>query len=254
MGPRSLSVWAVALLATALLARCGSSDSNASDAGSNGTAPDVGHGNGGDFENWVSLDASTPAPGQDASAAAGQDASSLSEDHMEFGPGDTGTAPGLDASAATGLDASTGPCCVVFTIGDGGTQTFCKGPALTGTSAATPTIGIVTTPYGTNVELHSGLAQAQSQKNALYVTAYQHGNDAGLVQAGTFAVPQIDFYGPTGGWWENNASNGGITLDSWTATGTQITGTFNGQIADMSGSGGFPAISGSFCAVRAADE
>jgi len=169
---------------------------------------------------------------------------------------DAATQSGHDVGAgASGLDASaTGPCCVVFTLGDGGSLQYCQGPATSGpSSAATPTIGTAATPpYGSQLRLHAGLSSSKSDTSALHVTVYEQ-PDAGAMHAGTFTNPQIDYFGPTSGWWENNASNGSITLDSWTAAGTQINGTFDGQIYDSSGSGGLQAIHGTFCAVRAAD-
>jgi hypothetical protein len=236
MRARSLGMMAALVAAAISSLGCGSSAAPGPDASAGGPGLDA--------SSTVAVDGS--AAGLDAASTAGRDASSAGFDAT--------AGAGLDASVA-GLDASATPCCVVFTIGDAGSQTFCQGPALTGAAAATPTIGMVATPpYGTQVQLHSGLAQAVKQSDALYVTIFQRGNDAGVMQAGTVPTPQIEYYGPTGGWWENNASNGSITVDSWTAVGAQVTGTFNGQIADMSGPGGYPEIHGTFCAVRAADK
>ena len=274
MSARSVIAGSCAVAAGVLLARCGGT-SGEMDASSalDATAADV----------FVHMGETAPYPHSDAAepgsdvatagpdaALAGLDAATPGLDAATFGAdvpqwygGETAPYPWPDAAeagpdaAAPGPDASqgsdAGACCVVFNLCDGGVQQFCQGPALTGPSAPGPTIGVVAGMPGTvMIELHSGLSRSKNMANSLYVTLYR-GQDAGAFAPGTYQTPQIDYYDSTGGWWENNASNGSLTVDSWPAVGGTTTGAFEGGVAQMSGPGAFCMIHGTFCAVRAAD-
>ncbi|OGQ77186.1 MAG: hypothetical protein A2289_20990 [Deltaproteobacteria bacterium RIFOXYA12_FULL_58_15] len=169
-----------------------------------------------------------------------------------YGSGDpnyaSGDTTGGDTSE-TDDDAST--CCVDFTFSGGAAMKFCEGPSVYGgPTTAAPSIGAVdVVANNTAMVISAGLSRSQAQTNALAVSAY-HATPG----AGTYQYPQVDYYNAAGDWHQNNASNGAITVDAWSAVGAMVTGTFEGQVVNMNGTGSdLQTISGTFCAIRSSD-
>jgi hypothetical protein len=151
--------------------------------------------------------------------------------------------PAIDASDIDVLgtpDAASSSCCVVLDGLGGGTQSFCADPAA---AAATPTI----TWAASGITLRAAQS-ALTGANEILVIAY------GANDAGDYANPMVEYYDPDGNWYENNAMDGLMHIDAWPTVGEEVTGTVSGTVYRMEGSGPESfAVSGTYCAVRAAD-
>lgn len=162
--------------------------------------------------------------------------------------GDTDADTDADGDGDGDTDADTdadGDCCVVVEgIGEG-TVELCAGPPIYGGPA---TAGPSIDAYGYGIELRAGLDQDDDQANALLVQAFE------AEGAGDTANPMVEYWSSSGTWFENNAMDGAMRIDSWPAVGERVTGTFSGTAYNMGGDGPESyALSGTFCATRVAD-
>jgi hypothetical protein len=139
---------------------------------------------------------------------------------------------------------NTSECCVELQF-DATSIKYCGGPVNGGTPTDTP--NIVLSPNG--IFLNASLDKNDDSVNTLLAVVY------GATDLGTFVDPYLDIENNSGSWYENNAMSGNMTIDNWTAPGTMITGTFDGTVYKMNGTGPDSYyMSGTFCAVRQADK
>jgi hypothetical protein len=233
---KGLSVWLAAFALTAgAAAACGGDDSGgdvpADDGATDGADADADGDGDADADADGDADAEPDVP--DVS-----DTSDLAEVEAEA----EAEADAAEADAET----DAGPCCVTVNgIGDAPVE-LCEGPGVYGgPSGAEPNIVL----NGTiGIDLRAGFSILDAGRNALLVQSY------GATGSGTRPMPMVEYWNDVGNWFENNAADGSMTIDSWPAVGERVTGAFSGIAYNMDGGSPFLLnLTGTFCAIRGFD-